>query len=520
MVLNKSMKVKRLNKFIITFYVILIILFSYHQIPLRIELRNNIYEGTEFYSLNTGQTSHAPISINGNGELTEINGVKNETALGTEDDPFIIENYYISSGGSSGIYLRNINYYVSIQNCIITGSSYYGIYIYNCINLIIQNNTIDNFSYGIRLYNSNNTKVELNYANDQSVAGIQLEECNKSIILNNEIVNSWDSGIVIENSDNCNLISNTCHNNDAYGIELDGAVDCLLKRNTNYQQLSGIFLSSTEYCNITENKCFHNEYYGLQFSSNNGINTIFNNTFSKNYWYGIYLYTNQYNEIYGNDLSLNGNGPFTYSQSYSDNLHNNILQQPNEMNNTGLPNLELGDKTKSYSKIFTLNTFDSGGAGLYKLSFEFSCQKIDPNNLIVRMDAFIDTMSGSFFQLKGATFIYDVSLDYNGERYVSFGYKTDSTSTIEFSSTIYKFPMCAQVISLNSQTKDFTVNISYLLKSSTWGTINSTFSENITVGFSEGDNGNPEIPGFNLFFVALSSIGLVIFLTSKIRKKV
>ena len=68
-------------------------------------------------------SAHAPISIVGNSSFTEANGVKNESALGTKDDPFIIENWAISTSGSYGIELRQTTAFVIIRNCVITRSN-------------------------------------------------------------------------------------------------------------------------------------------------------------------------------------------------------------------------------------------------------------------------------------------------------------------------------------------------------------------------------------------------------------
>ncbi len=345
--------------------------------------KNNIAGEIRGDTPNLSLTPHSPIYIVGNGDLTEANGVLNESVSGTKDNPYIIENYTITSGGSTGIYLRDTTVHVFIRNCKISGSSTYGIHIYNGINVTVQNNSITDYSYGIRLYNSTTSTVKLNFCDDQSMAGIQLDNSNKIFVQGNEVVNSWDSGITIKNTQNSTIVNNSNHHNDYAGLELDGASYCLIKENENMYQSAGILIRNTEFANITLNYNHHNKYYGLQFSSNNGNNSVFNNSFVKNYKNGLYLYQNQDNEIFDNDLSLNGEGPFSYSQSYSDNLYNNILNQPNEMSVSNLPTIDSTDKTKSYTKIFTLSVFDAGSAGDHKLSFQFSCEKSTSNSLTI-----------------------------------------------------------------------------------------------------------------------------------------
>src|SRR5207249_9205604 len=68
-------------------------------------------------SPSSGQT-HAPIFINGNNGFTANNGVTGGS--GTSSDPYIIENWLITTSGS-GIEIDNTNAFFVITNVSIQG---------------------------------------------------------------------------------------------------------------------------------------------------------------------------------------------------------------------------------------------------------------------------------------------------------------------------------------------------------------------------------------------------------------
>ena len=454
-------------------------------------------------------TPHTPISIIGNAQLTEANGVKNESALGTKDDPFIIENYTISQYASNGaIYLDNITAHVIIRGCNVGWSATNGIHIKDSANITIHNNSVSDYSYGIRIRNSANITVQYNYGYDHSMGGIWMEQCNNTIVQNNELECS-DSGIVIKNTRDSLIRNNDCHDNNGYGIELNGAENCLIKENENSKQNNGMGLFNTQFCNITKNHCHHNKYYGLQFQSGSGNNSVYQNDLIKNYWNGLYLYTYQDNEIYENNLCLNGKGPFDYSQSYADNLYDNSLKCSNEMEITDLPKFDLDDNRTTFSRILAMKTFETESAGNYSLFCQLKCKKEDSEKLIIVLEAYIETLSGSFYQITGAEFIYDVSVNHESTNYVGFGYKWDSTSTMEFSSKIYDFPMCWQELETNSNKNEVTISISYQLRSSKWDNIETTFSETVEITFEQEEEDDQFIGGFQLWGLIIPFLGLI-----------
>ena len=90
------------------------------------------------------------------------------SGAGTYESPYIIEDYIINSSLAYGIRIQNINKYLIIQNCFISGegsANSYGFDLYNATNLLIVNNTIQNFDYGIYMRYSNGNLIFFNVIN-------------------------------------------------------------------------------------------------------------------------------------------------------------------------------------------------------------------------------------------------------------------------------------------------------------------------------------------------------------------
>jgi len=137
-------------------------------------------------------TSHSPIYIDGNAGFTTANGVT--SGSGTENDPYIIENWDINASSADGIAIRNTTARFVIRNCHVhngMAASKDGIYLDNVSNGEVKNAAIENNRNGIHLLRSENNDVT---------------RCN--------ISNSSGMGVVIENSSNNLLYHNNFKNND------------------------------------------------------------------------------------------------------------------------------------------------------------------------------------------------------------------------------------------------------------------------------------------------------------------
>jgi len=91
-------------------------------------------------------TTHNPISIEGNDQFTIENGVV--SGHGTQEDPYIIENYEISALEGTAISIQSTSKYFEIKGCYIYGSNY-GILLSGVGNGVIINNVFQNNHVGV-----------------------------------------------------------------------------------------------------------------------------------------------------------------------------------------------------------------------------------------------------------------------------------------------------------------------------------------------------------------------------------
>lgn len=233
-------------------------------------------------------TKHSPISIVGNGGFTHANGVV--SGSGNASDPYIIANWDINESNSVGIYIENTDARFIIRNCQIIGSLYgiSGILLVNCINGILENNTLLHGAQGISLVRSNNNTLSNNSCSSCGV-GIYLDQsCNNTLTNNNCSSNHYDGIGLTQWCDNNMLTNNTCTLNGADGVSLfSSSSNTLANNNCSSNGNYGIELNSTSNDSndneISWNQISNNGGCGVDISSSSGSNNrIFDNAFIGN----------------------------------------------------------------------------------------------------------------------------------------------------------------------------------------------------------------------------------------------
>ena len=109
------------------------------------------------------------------------------SGVGTELDPYIIENYNITTSNNRGILIQNTSKHFKIQNCIIDAGST-GISIKNITTntAIIENNIcLGNWFVGIYARDAPNTLIVNNTCNYNSYYGMRIINCDYSEIISN-----------------------------------------------------------------------------------------------------------------------------------------------------------------------------------------------------------------------------------------------------------------------------------------------------------------------------------------------
>jgi len=309
---------------------------------------------SSIYATPDGLVPHDPLYIDGNAGFTPANGVT--SGSGTENDPYIIENWDISAENANGIGIRNTTVYFIIRNCVAEngGSSYYGIYFDNVQNGRVENCTCSNNRYGIYLYlgSSHNTLTNNTCVNNITAAinlwfssinnlsnntcsnsyyGIRMDSSSHNTLANNTCVNNGGNGIFLLSSSDFNILSNnTCKNNGDTGISLYQSPNTL---SNNICENNGFFGISLDLATSTlsNNTCVNNGHTGIKVYFSTSFSILENNTCSNNL-YGIYLQRFSYNTLSNNTCVNNSCGIFF--DVYSDN--NTITNCTFENNGTGI----------------------------------------------------------------------------------------------------------------------------------------------------------------------------------------
>ncbi len=286
--------------------------------------------------------SHDPIHINGNSQFMKSNGVVKGT--GTQNNPYIIENWDINATLNNGIQIENTNAYFIIRNCYVYNGSLgspmkhgiffknvrngvvknnrltnnqYGIYLNNSDGNIISNNTcISNIYHGIFLLSSSNNTITNNIAISNHLDAILLRVSSNDNIIIKNIVNESQSGIVlILDCDRNIIIGNIANSNWPYhGINLhDTCNENFIANNiANSNGDDGIILWIDCMKNLVFNNTANsNGEHGIVIGRNSTENIITNNTSNLNNDSGIYIFRNSKNNIIKNcSISLNSKYDF------------------------------------------------------------------------------------------------------------------------------------------------------------------------------------------------------------------
>ncbi|UJG44064.1 MAG: right-handed parallel beta-helix repeat-containing protein [Candidatus Heimdallarchaeum endolithica] len=195
-------------KYKISIIVLILVLFpSYLSVSSDIYLTNNI------------NLKDSPISITSDSDFISLGF----PGSGTEEDPYIIENYFIEGiqRKGLGINIFGTTKYFIIRNCILKNFER-GIVISNCKEgtAKLENNTIINCrELGIYVFNTYGSIIKDNWCEDCELSGIRTENSNGSIF-NDNILYRNEEGISIYTSDDNVLTNNTLIKNNRWGIAL------------------------------------------------------------------------------------------------------------------------------------------------------------------------------------------------------------------------------------------------------------------------------------------------------------
>jgi parallel beta-helix repeat protein len=395
---------------------------------------------------------HAPIYIDGDTNFTDTALLEGWQGNGTLEDPFIIENLSITSGGSATprVNISNTRVHFVIQNCELAYASssrglnldnvhngriinntctgnYFGIYLvdswYNTIvdnncsfnqygmsidyswyNTIINNICSNNPSYGIHLWHSPHTTVD-NCTLIDNYRGILVDDSDYSTIANNNVSGNVMQGIFVQDSSQyVNLENNTCNNNFRGIYHMNSYYSTLVNNTCNYNADYGIYFSSS-HLSVINNSGTGNSGGGL--FANGGFHTIANNNFSYNLGSGIYFDAGTDGTLTNNTCDGNGD-----SGMYFTNLDNTNVTN-NECNNNNDHGIHVGPYTLENNVTQNICRNNDGVAGSRGVLVDY----YSINNTIswnVFEDNSVDAEDGQYSAYDDNVYDYNYYSDYAG----------------------------------------------------------------------------------------------------------
>ncbi|MHA1975028.1 MAG: right-handed parallel beta-helix repeat-containing protein [Candidatus Hodarchaeales archaeon] len=208
---------------------------------------NTIFQQTVIIN-GISYTNHSELEIVSDSQLAEFATNEGWSGTGTENNPYIIENYLFQYT-SHALTLKYTTKFLVFRNNIVQGKedntslcalvldtvtnakfidnqitfAHDSFYIAKSSNLTLQENSIDvSRGYGINLFMCDHIKLENNSITNTKLDGIRLYYSTDNNVTENVVKNGDLSGIVVLKSSNNNALKfNTINDNKQYGIEID-----------------------------------------------------------------------------------------------------------------------------------------------------------------------------------------------------------------------------------------------------------------------------------------------------------
>ncbi len=291
-----------------------------------------ITQSSEIYSDQLEETSSSlnyttpPIIIESDSDFISYGFLGNGTAI----DPYIIENYKVSTSANIGIKVYNTTKYFVIRDCYVSADNI-GIYIETVASgtALIENNfCVNSDQRGIYVETSPSTTVLNNTC--ISNIGIYFYYSPTAYVINNTCIGDY-AAIYVRESPSSLIINNTCESSHN-GIHISTSQSSIVTHNTinvitGLTGIQGLWIYYSHFTNATFNKC--TEYLYSMFVLGSDSCNILNNELSYGSDSCIYLYESNQNTINNNTCTNGLKGITLFSSSNSFFIYN-LLQDNTE----------------------------------------------------------------------------------------------------------------------------------------------------------------------------------------------
>jgi parallel beta-helix repeat protein len=176
---------------------------------------------------------HAPFIIISNEDFN-TQGFPGE---GTQENPYIIEGYNITSSESNLFYFQDTTAYFVIRNNYLnaTNEIYNGIHLSNVQHGVIQENYVYRSKNGIYLNSANDVEIGNNTLQDNLMNGIFIQNSDSINITHNTILNNSGNGILITGAESATIFYNEIHRNNENGTYIVNSIYTRMKENNVHQ---------------------------------------------------------------------------------------------------------------------------------------------------------------------------------------------------------------------------------------------------------------------------------------------
>ena len=228
---------------------------------------------------------HVPIIINSNDDFISYGFPGN----GSLENPYIIQNYNITTNAEYGIRICCIDKKYTIKDC----------------NINLEYNTT---SYAIYLKDSPEYCSILNNTCQNCYFGIYLDHCSTMMIANNTLNNNT-KGFYVFNSYQLTIIQNLCSYNEFLGFDFYDCVWIAITHNFfSFNMQDALKLHYTQHCLLILNTFLENSGYAVILSSNTDSVEIYQNNFTENAkLFDAQAYDSGTNNLWYNQDTLSGN---------------------------------------------------------------------------------------------------------------------------------------------------------------------------------------------------------------------
>ena len=390
-----SLSTSRLN---IVFFTFLLCFLSYAVVQTMfptmsiLDEENNAKNISISRSFRTQQVTHDPIIIMNNSDFAAQATAEGWEGSGTFEEPYIIENYQISTTETRAIDIQHTRVHFRISNIIANeGIQLYNVtngqlvgnsvrlgnfdaysLVYSCNNSLIGNTATDNFGHGVILTHSSNfnnltdnfvtgsslngfyirsnshsNRITNNTANANNRDGFYLSDsCDFNILDNNTAndnlqagfsLDGYESGTQVRFTNNNTLSNNVASNNGGHGFYLhyNCNFNILINNTATYSSLVGFELYS--FCSFNtyiNNSAIYNQNFGFRLFYNCEFNEFKGNTAKYTNGYGIAVDNSNNNSFYLNIVMYNSKGDFYITATSSDNIFEENLTSPHPPTST------------------------------------------------------------------------------------------------------------------------------------------------------------------------------------------